>query len=97
MPDAVAGDRLLERPGDVLLADELAERLRPIAAGDDDVLAADCRVARFRLSCAESFMRKWASSLQRAEATRTRARIIRPPVRGPHTKRRKRMAAVFPP
>ena len=39
VPDAVAGDRLLQRLGDVLLADELVERLRPIAPGDDDVLA----------------------------------------------------------
>ena len=38
--DAIAGDRLLQRPGDVLLADQLVERLRPIAASDDDVFAA---------------------------------------------------------
>ena len=39
VPDAVAGDRLLQRPGDVLLADQLVKRLRPIAASDDDVSA----------------------------------------------------------
>ena len=37
--DAVAGDGLLQRLGDVLLADQLVERLRPVAAGDDDVAA----------------------------------------------------------
>ena len=37
--DAVAGDGLLQRPGDVLLADQLVERLRPIAASDDGVAA----------------------------------------------------------
>ena len=55
VPDAVAGDRLLERPGDVLLADQLVERLRPIAAGDDDVLAAGC-VARDQTLAAASLM-----------------------------------------
>ena len=37
--DAIAGDGVLQRPGDVLLADELVERLRPIAASDDGVAA----------------------------------------------------------
>ena len=31
-----------QRPGDVLLAHQLVERLRPIAAGDDDVFAGGC-------------------------------------------------------
>ena len=34
------------RLGDVLLADQLVKRLRPIAAGDDDVLAARCDQSR---------------------------------------------------
>ena len=39
VPDAVAGDGPLQGLGDVLLADQLVERLRPIAPGDDDILA----------------------------------------------------------
>ena len=37
--DAIGGDRVGQRLGDVLLADQFLERLRPIAPGDDDVLA----------------------------------------------------------
>ena len=35
--DAIGGDRVRQGLGDVLLADQLVEGLRPIAAGDDDV------------------------------------------------------------
>ena len=42
--DAAGGDRALQRPGDVLLADQFLKRLRPVAPGDDDVfLAATAR------------------------------------------------------
>ena len=44
--DAVGGDGVGEGLRDLLLADELAEILRPIAAGDDDVL----RIAASALS-----------------------------------------------
>ena len=39
VPDAVAGDGLLQGAGDVLLAHQFIERLRPISPGDDDVSA----------------------------------------------------------
>ena len=40
MADPIRGDRARERSGDVLLTDQLIERLWPVAAGNDDVLAA---------------------------------------------------------
>ena len=40
MAHAVRGDGVREGLGDVLLADQLVERLRPIAPRDDDVLRA---------------------------------------------------------
>ena len=58
--DAVAGDRLLQRAGDVLLADQLLERLRPIAASDDDVAAVGTR-----LRVVASLMASRRSSLSR--------------------------------
>ena len=39
MPDAAGGDGGGQSLGDVLLADQLLERLRTVAAGDDDVFA----------------------------------------------------------
>ena len=38
MADAIGRDRVRQRLGDVFLADQFVERLRPIAPGDDDVL-----------------------------------------------------------
>ena len=38
MADAIGRNRVRQRLGDVLLADQFGERLRPIAPGDDDVL-----------------------------------------------------------
>ena len=40
VPDAVRHDRPRQSAGDVLLTDQLVERLRPVAAGDDDIFAA---------------------------------------------------------
>ena len=37
MADAIGGDRVRQGLGDVLLADQFGERLRPIAPGDDHV------------------------------------------------------------
>ena len=39
MADAVGGNRVRQRLGDVLLADQFVEGLRPVAPGNDDVLA----------------------------------------------------------
>ena len=39
VPDAVGGDGVGQGPGDVLLADQLVEGLRPIAPGHDDIFA----------------------------------------------------------
>ena len=52
--DSVGADGPFQRPGNVLLAHQLAEGLRPVAAGDHDILAARELLGQQRVECLSS-------------------------------------------
>ena len=86
----------------MLLPDQFAKRLRPIPASNDDIFAAGRLLTTVRRNFGFSHGEPAsAGGFEVRSDKKTRSESpdhqLRPPVRGPHTKRRELMAAVFPP